>query len=175
MREFVAKQRRIPGVKSNRSLTSWPVSQNSRPNPNNLTSNGGDFISARRQLITRYVLPWLLSLHDLDSELYTDILFGACLGSATEKDENTQTYLTVADNSSIVSCALTILHAALISLQMSSRCDNVLRFIMKLVDYGVVSSIRDALFLRWTDLALRLNVPEQVMQVWLDYDTGPET
>ena len=40
---------------------------------------------------------------------------------------------------------------------------------MKLVHYGVVFSIRDALFLRWTDLALRLNVSEQVLQIQFDY------
>lgn len=108
MREFVAKHRRIPGVKFNRGPATWPAPPNSRLNPNDLTSNGGDFISARRQLIARYALPWLLNLHHLDSGLYADILFAACLETATEKGENAHTLLSTTDGNSVVSCEFTI-------------------------------------------------------------------
>lgn len=56
---------------------------------------------------------------------------------------------------------------------MSSRCDDVLRFIIKLFDYGIVFSNRDSLFIRWIDLVLRLNVSEEVLQIQFNYTINP--
>lgn len=56
-----------------------PVRGDSQP------SNGRDYMTARTVLLTRYALSWLLSLHDLDEAVYTDILYDTCMELAEDR------------------------------------------------------------------------------------------
>lgn len=38
-------------------------------------NNGGDYVAARRALLSRYVVPWLLALHNLDEIAYPALLY----------------------------------------------------------------------------------------------------
>lgn len=42
-------------------------------------NNGGDYIAARRALHSRYVIPWLLALHDQDAYMYAKLVYDICL------------------------------------------------------------------------------------------------
>lgn len=57
----------------------WPSAQTSRPAPSSSVNNGGDYIAARRALLLRYVMPWLLALHDQDTHMYAKLVYDICL------------------------------------------------------------------------------------------------
>ena len=42
-------------------------------------------MTVRTALLTRYAIPWLLSLHDQDSETYTDIVYDTCIELADDR------------------------------------------------------------------------------------------
>jgi len=42
-------------------------------------------VVARRSILSRFALPWLLELHDLDPILYDRIAFETCLEVSNEK------------------------------------------------------------------------------------------
>jgi Tat protein secretion system quality control protein TatD with DNase activity len=42
-------------------------------------------MTARTALLTRYSLPWLLSLHNQDREAYTNILYDTCVELAEDR------------------------------------------------------------------------------------------
>jgi len=70
----------------------WPLTDG-RLNSANLSSNGGDFVVARRLILSRYASPWLLEFHNLDSDLYDRIAFQSCLQMATEHDSDAKQQL----------------------------------------------------------------------------------
>jgi len=82
----VPKQRTLPGVRTERNIQSWPYQSEARPGPSSLASNGGDFVAARRSLLSRFAAPWLLEFHDLYPELYSQTAFETCLEFANEQD-----------------------------------------------------------------------------------------
>ncbi|KAF8964709.1 hypothetical protein BDZ97DRAFT_1815206 [Flammula alnicola] len=149
LREFVAKQKRLPGVRSDRNAQPWPSPLDDRPGPINLASNGGDFVAARRSLLSRFALPWLLELHDLDPQFYCQTIFDTCSQVAADRDVEPE----VAD----------------LFIQPSKRkdylrrCDDVLRSIIKLSHCSVIFSVFDALFLRWMDFAFESDVLENAI------------
>jgi hypothetical protein len=51
----------------------------------NFSGKGGEFVVARRSILSRFALPWLLELHDLDPILYDRIAFETCLEVSNEK------------------------------------------------------------------------------------------
>jgi len=71
----------------------WPPHLDGRLNSANPSSNGGDFVVARRLIISRYASPWLLEFHNLDSDLYDRIAFQTCLQMATEQDSDARQQL----------------------------------------------------------------------------------
>lgn len=71
----------------------WPLHSDVRSA--NISSNGGDFVAARRIILSRYALPWLLELHNLDSELYGRIAFQSCFQKADDQNSDGQ----IQDNS----------------------------------------------------------------------------
>jgi hypothetical protein len=102
LREFVAKRSSLPGMRTATHPQMWPpLHSDGRLNSANLSSNGGDFVVARRLILSRYALPWLLEFHDLDSDLYDRIAFQSCLQMATERDSDVRHQL---DNAGQVWC-----------------------------------------------------------------------
>ena len=64
----------------------WPPHSDGPFGSSNASSHGGDFVVARRLILSRYAVPWLLELHNLDSNLYEKIAFQSCLQLADEQD-----------------------------------------------------------------------------------------
>ncbi|KAF9482782.1 hypothetical protein BDN70DRAFT_800871 [Pholiota conissans] len=138
LREFVAKQRNLPGVRSD--LQPWPSSLGARSGSNNLASNGGDFVSARRALLSRFAFPWLSELHELDPIFYGQIVFDSCYQFSEESDIQ----LPVTDLGSFPNKNQD---------RHLARCDEIMRSIIKLAQFSVVFTAFDDIFLRWADFA----------------------
>ena len=63
----------------------WPSQPLGKSTPN-YKGNAGDFVLARRSILDRFALPWLLALHDLDPDLYATMAFESCLQVVDNKD-----------------------------------------------------------------------------------------
>ena len=83
IRDYVAKQQPLPGVRSPGDVPPWPFAHPGRSESQ--SSNGRDYMTARTTLLTRYALPWLLSLHDQDKGVYADILYTTCMELAEDR------------------------------------------------------------------------------------------
>lgn len=86
LREYVAKQKNLPGVRTHEYAEPWPSPSTTRLAPSGVANNGGDFVSARRLLLSRFALPWLLELHGLDPAFYCQIMFDACCDIVNDED-----------------------------------------------------------------------------------------
>jgi hypothetical protein len=64
----------------------WPLQSDRRRNSAHLPTHGGDFVVARRLILSHYASPWLRELHDLDPDLYDRIAFQSCLQMAEDQD-----------------------------------------------------------------------------------------
>jgi hypothetical protein len=78
LRDFVAKQERLPGVPLTNQTHVWPERPTLRLASSSNT-NGGDYVAFRRALHSRYPAVWLLTLHDQDTALYAEVLYDACV------------------------------------------------------------------------------------------------
>lgn len=63
---------------------SWPTPSTVRPTATVTANNGGDYVASRRVLLNRYAAPWMLALHDLDLQAYSDILYDLLCEHAEE-------------------------------------------------------------------------------------------
>ncbi|KAF9464728.1 hypothetical protein BDZ94DRAFT_1255766 [Collybia nuda] len=147
LHDYLAKQKTLPGVRNINESPLWPLAQISRPAPSSFVNNGGDYVATRRALLTRYVIPWLLALHDQDSHMYAKLIYDICLdmeGNALPND--------VSD-----------LHMDQNKNELSARCDKVLRSIIKLSQVSIVFTIFDQLFVFWLELTSVLDVHEETM------------
>jgi len=89
LREFVAKKKQLPGVRSDTDIFAWPSLPDFRPGATSLSSNGGDYVTARHSLLSRFAAPWLLELHELDSVLYGQVVFDTCSEIAGDQNAGT--------------------------------------------------------------------------------------
>ncbi|KAF8910955.1 hypothetical protein CPB84DRAFT_1842225 [Gymnopilus junonius] len=87
LREFLAKKRSPPGIHTDFD-SAWPVLSDAHLSTAGLPTNGSDYISARRSLLSRFALPWLLELHDLHPVFYCQTLFDTCLQSTLDADSD---------------------------------------------------------------------------------------
>jgi hypothetical protein len=134
LREFVTRKKELPGIRSDKDVSPWPSLPNLRPGATSLSSNGGDYVTARHLLLSRFAVPWLLELHELDSALYGQVVFDTC--SEVAADQNPVT-------------------------QLSRHCESLFRSIIKLCHTSVIFSVFDFTFIRWMEFASQL---EQVSQ-----------
>lgn len=151
LREYVAKQRVLPGVQSSRDV-SWPQTQRSRALPQGSSNNGGDYVATRRSLLAHYAVPWLQALHNEEPETYTDMLFDICLDTSQES-------LTTYD----------VLHPkprASVNPDVNSgkHLDKLLRLIIRLSQNSITFAILDDLFNRWLDVVANLPSFKDVCQ-----------
>ncbi|KAJ3920293.1 hypothetical protein F5877DRAFT_77276 [Lentinula edodes] len=79
LRDYLARQRALPGVRSASDTLPWPSVPNGRPAPSSSVNNGGDYVASRKALVSRYEIPWLLALHHQNSENYCNILYNICV------------------------------------------------------------------------------------------------
>ncbi|KAF4615386.1 hypothetical protein D9613_003079 [Agrocybe pediades] len=141
LREYVAKQQPLPGVRNSRHPQTWPSSSDNRPTANSLASNGGDYVAARRSLLSRFALPWLYELHNLQPDFYCEVLFETCLQAAEEIDSSGLELALPGDAAE----------------KSSKLCDDILRSIIKLSQSSVVFSVFDDLFIRWLEFIHEAN------------------
>lgn len=134
LREFVTRKKELPGIRSDKDILPWPSLPNLRPGATSHSSNGGDYVTARHLLLSRFAVPWLLELHELDSALYGQVVFDTCSEVAADQHPLTQ---------------------------LSRHCESLLRSIIKLCHTSVIFSVFDFTFIRWMEFASQL---EQVSQ-----------
>ncbi|KAG6909693.1 hypothetical protein DXG01_015894 [Tephrocybe rancida] len=144
LRDYLARGRPLPGVRSSQDPISWPSSDRSRPAPSSSVDNGGDYLATRRALLTRYVKPWLLALHDLDPVAYAALIYEASLSVefAPASVERSET-----DNNNI-----------------ASRHDKALRHITRLLHHQIVFTAFDNLFLHWLESISKAQVGDEPIQ-----------
>ncbi|KAF8628411.1 hypothetical protein AX15_003933 [Amanita polypyramis BW_CC] len=143
LRDFVAKQRTLPGVPMVRELLAWPERLSPRTAASS-TTNGGDYIVFRRALHLRYSAVWLFSLHDQDPVLYAEMLYDACADFVDE--ESLEEYM----DPPILSPDKFESH----------RLQKILRCISKLLQASVMFSAFDRLISRWMESAASLKSKE---------------
>ncbi|KAF8654221.1 hypothetical protein AX16_003745 [Volvariella volvacea WC 439] len=135
LRDYVAKQRVLPGVRASHEASSWPSGSNARHGLAGSVNNGGDYVSARRTLLLRYVAPWLQQLHDQDPHNYASVLHNICTEYAQD-DAGAQASNTVNDSSKKYTLDL---------------CERLLHAILRLSQTSVTFSMFDELFVQWLD------------------------
>ncbi|KAK2466895.1 hypothetical protein APHAL10511_001153 [Amanita phalloides] len=134
LRDFVANQEGLPGVPLDNKSVPWPERPTLRP-PISSNPNGGDYVTFRRALHSRYAMIWLLSFHDQDPTLYGETLYDACVD-------------------------FEISESAMDGTLGSNRHQNILRCIIKLLQASVVYTAFDDLISRWMESASKSNIKE---------------
>ncbi|PCH38065.1 hypothetical protein WOLCODRAFT_136025 [Wolfiporia cocos MD-104 SS10] len=93
LRDYVAKGQSLPGVRSGTEIQSWPSQLQPRAPVANSANNGGDYVSSRRVLLSRYASKWLLALHDMDIDNYAAVIFDILEAQAMEDDVRDEYFL----------------------------------------------------------------------------------
>ncbi|KZT09437.1 uncharacterized protein LAESUDRAFT_741739 [Laetiporus sulphureus 93-53] len=141
LRDYVAKGRSLPGVRSGTDVQSWPSHMQPRAKAANAANNGGDYIASRRALLTLYASRWMYALHSLNVDDYARIVFDLLLAFAEEDVVKDDFFLGKETE----------------ELQMKGRfhvVDKMLKSITKLVQAELAFTAFDDLFKNWLQLAL---------------------
>ncbi|KIY72162.1 hypothetical protein CYLTODRAFT_367962 [Cylindrobasidium torrendii FP15055 ss-10] len=139
LREYVAKQRILPGVQSSRDIA-WPQTQRSRAMPQGSTNNGGDYIATRRALLVQYALPWLQTLHNASPEDYAKMLFDICLDMVQESSTEVLDVINPTGRMSLAPEKVPGKHL-----------DPLLRLLGRLSQHSATFVVLDDMFNRWLD------------------------
>ncbi|KAG2078289.1 hypothetical protein BDR04DRAFT_1131999 [Suillus decipiens] len=126
LRDFIPQRINLPGVRNGSDAPAWPITHGVRRAPNNSVNNGGDYIAARRSLLSRYAARWLLALHDQDFAAYVRLLLDNIQDIASRHER---------------SC--------LNAHESPSTAERSLRFIVRLCKVSVDFTALDDLFLMW--------------------------
>ncbi|KAJ7285806.1 hypothetical protein C8J57DRAFT_1431486 [Mycena rebaudengoi] len=138
LRDYVAKQRTLPGVRAPSEPLSWPSTQTSRVAPTSSVSNGGDYVAARKGLLNRYAVKWLLELHDQDPALYAADMYEICVEASQEGVQDVDIFKLPTQEQQ--------------KRRDADWSDRLLKCIMRLSQSsGVSFSVFDDLLLRWLD------------------------
>ncbi|TFK29961.1 hypothetical protein FA15DRAFT_684259 [Coprinopsis marcescibilis] len=93
LRDHIAKQTPLPGVRSPSDAPPWPASRITRTlTDSQVSGNGRDYVVARRALLSRYAEPWLFSLHNQDPAAYEFIIYNACVELAEDRTAGIETF-----------------------------------------------------------------------------------
>ncbi|KAJ7582678.1 hypothetical protein C8J56DRAFT_1167735 [Mycena floridula] len=147
LRDYLAKQQSLPGVRSGNDALPWPSIQSSRPTAASSRGNGGDYVAARRALHGQYVVPWLQALHGQDPAQYSFMIYEICVEFAR--------------NISVEDLNLGLEKPP--QEQASEHCDKVLRNLLRLSQNLVVFTVWDDLFVRWLDSVTESRVSMHTM------------
>ncbi|KAK1236541.1 hypothetical protein PQX77_000234 [Marasmius sp. AFHP31] len=137
LRDYLAKQRALPGVRSATDPPPWPPIQSSRQAPSSSINNGGGYVASRGALVNRYAIPWLAALHDQSSENYAMILYDIC----NEVVENTSVSETTWD----------VLHDAE-EIPNPEKHEKILRLMLRLSQKSIMFTASEAIFVRWLSI-----------------------
>ncbi|KAJ6502509.1 hypothetical protein C8R45DRAFT_976826 [Mycena sanguinolenta] len=149
LRDYLAKQRPLPGVRAASAPTSWPSPQSSRLAPAS-SVNGGDYVASRRALLNRYAVKWLSEMHDQDPALYGVLMYQICV-EASQEDNLDVDILTMPSQEER-------------KRRDADSSDRLLKFIIRLSQAsGVASNVFDTLFLRWLEHISTMDVFSESM------------
>ncbi|KAJ7685226.1 hypothetical protein DFH06DRAFT_1157872 [Mycena polygramma] len=145
LRDYLAKQRTLPGIRTASDPLSWPSAQSSRMTPASSVNNGGDYVASRRALQNRYAVKWLLEMHDQDPAQYGALMYDICVEVSQEGTVD-----------------IDILKMPLQEEQKRRDADLSDRLLKSLIrlsqDSGVAFSVFDTLFLRWLEHIATMDV-----------------
>ncbi|KAJ7774577.1 hypothetical protein DFH07DRAFT_865871 [Mycena maculata] len=148
LRDYLAKRRTLPGIRTASDPISWPLPQSSRVTPTSSVNNGGDYVASRRALLNRYAVKWLAEMHDQDPALYGTLVYEICLEASRE--------------GSLVVDILKLPSPEEQRRRSAEFSDRLLKFIVRLSQSsGVAFSGFDTLFLKWLEY---ISVMDMYMQ-----------
>ncbi|KAF5315600.1 hypothetical protein D9611_004713 [Ephemerocybe angulata] len=130
LRDYVAKQKPLPGVRTTGDMPPWPFAHPARS----------------MTLLSRYAVPWLLSLHDQDRDVYAEILYDTCLELADDRVVGSEVFdenMTEMEANSI------------------KRLDAALFAVVKITQASVTFTCSEDLMLRWLTLVSELGIPSK--------------
>ncbi|KAF7304918.1 hypothetical protein MKEN_01206100 [Mycena kentingensis (nom. inval.)] len=131
LRDYLGKNRTLPGVRPASEPLPWPLPQLPRAAPGNAGNTGGEYVLCRRALQNRYVVKWLSELHAQDPALYTSSVYDICVELSQDAASN------------LMSCPNSQTEA-------TQTADRVLKSITRICQIrGTPTSAFDAWFLRW--------------------------
>ncbi|KAG7092480.1 hypothetical protein E1B28_008832 [Marasmius oreades] len=130
LRDYLAKQLPLPGVRSINDPAPWPPVHGTRHAPSASVNNGGDYVASRRALVNRYAIPWLAALHNQDSDKYAAILYDIC----NEVVDNTSQFTWE-----------TLQHPE----KDPDKYEKILRLMLRVSHNSIMFSASEALFVRW--------------------------
>ncbi|EPQ58100.1 hypothetical protein GLOTRDRAFT_72136 [Gloeophyllum trabeum ATCC 11539] len=134
LRDYVARGRPLPGVRSRLEGRSWPSPHDPRHTPQSSTNNGGDYVACRRALLHQYATGWLLALHNLDMNAYACVIYDICAEFA---HDNSPEDIMTQDRAATDRGGELAHH------------DDCLRLIIKLAQASVTFAIPEDLILLW--------------------------
>ncbi|KZT67735.1 hypothetical protein DAEQUDRAFT_712938 [Daedalea quercina L-15889] len=144
LRDYVAKGRSLPGVRAGSETPTWPSHAQMRTSATSST-NGGDYVAARRTLLEKHAATWLLALHDLNLDSYATMLYDVLLDIAEESEVVDDYFLGKESDERHMK-------------RQHSIADRLLGMIVKLNHLSVVFTAFDDLFKLWLRRALSLSL-----------------
>ena len=85
-RDHIARNLSLPGVRTGFDLSPWPSGPTARRAAKTALNSGGDYVTCRKQLLTRHAIPWLALVHELDPLMYANCLHDHCVDVADASD-----------------------------------------------------------------------------------------
>lgn len=86
LRDFVARGRSLPGVRSGTDTQPWPSSVSRPSNRAHAVNNGGDYVAYRRTLLNKYAARWMLAFHDQDTQFYSQAVYDLVIEQSEDED-----------------------------------------------------------------------------------------
>ncbi|CCM02372.1 uncharacterized protein FIBRA_04467 [Fibroporia radiculosa] len=148
LRDYIAKGKSLPGVRSATEAQPWPSSVLSKTAKASSVNNGGDYVASRRALSIQYASRWMLAFHNLDVDNYADTVF-TLLVRQTDTDETLDEYFLGKE-----------VDDRRMRRQLASA-DKLLKLIIKLNQVSVLFTAFDDLFKRWLERANSLTPDSQ--------------
>ncbi|KAG8829946.1 hypothetical protein FRC17_005740 [Serendipita sp. 399] len=142
VRDFVSINVPMPGVRSVGEKPAWPEPIYNLAAREGSIGGAAEYTTTRRKITTRFALPWLLQVHDLNRSLYVDCLYQQCLQVAEASLFTSKTFITQEERQ------------ADYEIEMA---DETLKYIVKLCQLGVVWTTFDDLFVNWLDTMSKLS------------------
>ncbi|KAG7452502.1 uncharacterized protein BT62DRAFT_879722 [Guyanagaster necrorhizus] len=145
LRDYIAKQQSLPGVRMADDVSPWPEAQTLRHAPPSSVHNGGDYVMARRSLLSHYAIPWLLTLHNESAENYAILLYEISVQLA-QPSFAADLLLSPSPIFSLSTSTDVVTHNC-----DAQYFDRLLRLIIRLSQNSVTFTIFDDLFVRWLE------------------------
>ncbi|SJL00441.1 uncharacterized protein ARMOST_03754 [Armillaria ostoyae] len=145
LRDYVARQQSLPGVRTADDVNPWPEARTLRHVPPSSVHNGGDYVTARRSLLSHYAIPWLSALHNEDVDNYAMLLYETSVQLA-QTSLSADLLVAPSPNFSPTTSTDAVTHN-----RDAQYFDRLLRFIIRLSQNSVTFTIFDDLFVRWLE------------------------